>query len=76
MALAATVIVYAGMASGAPAPAQTGSGYSTQVLGEQFIRPRGTGSSHWGFIIGVLVAVLMVGGAALYGHHKQHTATI
>jgi hypothetical protein len=45
---------------------QTGYG-APQVLGEQFIKPQNASSSSWGLWLGLLVALLILGGTAFFG---------
>src|SRR5437870_4703373 len=52
--------------------AQTGTGYGNAAPPTQLIQPvSGHGASHTGFLVGSGAAVVMVGGAALYGMHHS-----
>jgi hypothetical protein len=53
--------------------AQTGTGYANAAPQDQVIQPvSGSGASHTGFLVGSGAAVVMIGGAALYGMHHSH----
>jgi hypothetical protein len=43
------------------------TGYGTQVLGEQIIRPKASGGTDWGLWIGIAAALGILGSAGLYG---------
>jgi hypothetical protein len=69
--IALTVI--AGASFAAHAPGQIGYG-ATQVLGEQFIKPRSASSSNLGFWLGLFVALAILGGTGFYGWRRTRTA--
>lgn len=50
---------------------QTGYG-APQVLGDQFIKPQNASSSSWGLWVGLLVALLILGGTAFFGWRRTH----
>jgi len=50
----------------------TGYG-ATQVLGDQFIRPKNASSSTWGVWLGVLIALLILAGTGFFGWRRLHT---
>ena len=50
-----------------------GSGYGApQVLGEQFIKPKSSGSSNVGFWLGLLMALTVLGGTGFIGWRRTH----
>jgi len=69
--IALTLLAGASFAS--HASGQVGYG-ATQVLGEQFIKPKSAGNSSWGLWLGLLVALLILGGSGFYGWRRQHAA--
>ncbi|MBV8161553.1 MAG: hypothetical protein JO265_11580 [Acidimicrobiia bacterium] len=50
---------------------QVGYG-APQVLGEQFIKPKNASSSSWGLWLGVIIALLILGGTGLFGWRRVH----
>jgi LPXTG-motif cell wall-anchored protein len=50
---------------------QTGYG-APQVLGDTFIKPQNASSSSWGLWLGLLVAMLILGGTAFFGWRRTH----
>jgi hypothetical protein len=50
---------------------QTGYG-APQVLGEQFIKPQSASSSSAGFYVGLLVALVILGGTGFFGWRRTH----
>ena len=69
--IALTVIAGASYAAG-HVVGQTGYG-APQVLGEQFIKPQSSSSSSWGLWVGILVALAILGGTAVFGYRRLHT---
>ncbi len=61
--------VAAGASYAAHVSGQTGYG-ATQVLGEQFIKPKNASSSHWGLWLGILVALLVLISSGFYGWRR------
>jgi hypothetical protein len=61
--------VVAGVSFAAHPSGQVGYG-ATQVLGEQFIKPKSTGSSGWGLWLGLLVAFGILGCTGFYGWRR------
>ena len=70
--IALTVI--AGASYAASQVGQTGYG-APQVLGEQFIKPQAASASSAGFYIGLLVALVILGGTGFYGWRRTHATT-
>jgi hypothetical protein len=68
------IAVVLGIMSGVPnSAAQTGTGYGPQDVPEQVINSTsGRHASRVGFAVGIGSAGAMLGGAALYGRHRQH----
>jgi hypothetical protein len=71
--IALTVIAGASYAAG-HVVGQTGYG-APQVLGEQFIKPQSASSSSAGFYVGLLVALVILGGTGFYGWRRTHAET-
>jgi hypothetical protein len=63
--------VAAGWSYAARPVGQTGYG-APQVLGDQFIKPQNAGSSSWGLWLGLLAALLILGGTGFFGWYRTH----
>ena len=63
--------VAAGWSYAARPVGQTGYG-APQVLGDQFINPHNASNSSWAFLLGLLAALLILGGTGFYGWYRTH----
>jgi hypothetical protein len=66
------VVLFLGLTASAPRSSAQGTGYANAAPSDQVIQPVSTrGASHTGFLVGSSAAIVMIGGAGLYGMHHS-----
>ena len=68
--------VFGGAAYAAHVVGQTTGYGATQVLGDQFIRPKNAASSSWGVWLGVLIALMLLASTGFFGWRRLHTEEV